>query len=62
MYHFWQSGAETVENIRFGEHPASAPDRRTTTTRSAGSWIFRAFISNIGASIALVEEKVRGNG
>ena len=27
MYHFWQTGAETVENVRFGEHPAGGPDR-----------------------------------
>ena len=47
MYHFWQTGAETMENVRFGEHPAGGPDRWTTTTGSAGysdSWAFIGII------------------
>ena len=62
MYHFWQTGAEIVENVRFGEHPAATTDRWSTTTRSGASWNSRAFISRIGATCVISGEIERGNG
>ena len=62
MYHVWQTGAETVENVRFGEHPAGGPDRWGTITRSAGSWNSRAFISIIGATCVISGGEVGCNG
>ena len=56
MYHFWQTGAETMENVRFGEHPAGGPDRRGTKAGSAGAWFFRAFIGIIGATCVISGE------
>ena len=62
MYHFWQAGAETVENVRFGEHPAGGPDRGTTTSSSAGTRNSRAFIGIIGATCVISGGKVGCNG
>ena len=56
MYHFWQTGAETVENVRFGEHPTGGPDRRATKAGSAGYWNFTAFIGIIGATCVIPGE------
>ena len=56
MYHFWQTGAETVENVRFGEHPAGGPDRWATTIGSAGTKNSRAFIGTIGATCVISGE------
>ena len=58
MYHFWQSGAETVENVSFGEHPAGGPDRWSTKAGSGGSWFSRAFIGIICATCVISGEKV----
>ena len=62
MYHFWQTGAETVENITFGEHPAVTRDRRSTKAGSEGAWNSRAFIGIIGATCVISGEKVGCNG
>ena len=58
MTHFWQTGAETVENIMFGEHPAATRDRWGTITRSGGPWNSRAFIGIIGATCVISGGKV----
>ena len=62
MKHFWPTGAEIVENITFGEHPAAAAGRGTTKARSEGYSNSRAFISIIGATCVISGEKVGGNG
>ena len=62
MYHFGQAGAEKVENVRFGEHPAGGPDRQTTKIRFGGSWNSRAFIGIIGATCVISGGKVGCNG
>ena len=62
MKHSWRASAETVENIRFGEHPAGGPDRRGTKTGSAGSWFFRTFIGIFCAACVISGEIYRGNG
>ena len=62
MYHFWQTGAETVENVRFGEHPTGGPDRRDTKAPSGASWNSWAFISIIGATCVISGEKVGEDG
>ena len=59
---FWPTGAETVENVRFGEHPAATTGRWSTKARSAASWFFRAFISIIGATCVISWEKWGGTG
>ena len=62
MYHFWPTGAEIVENVTFGEHPAAAAGRGTTTAGSGGTWNSRAFISIIGATCVISWKKVGCNG
>ena len=58
MYHFWPTGAEIVENVTFGEHPAAAATRGTIKAGSAGPWNSRAFISIINATCVISGEKV----
>ena len=62
MYHFWQTGAETVENVRFGEHPAGGPGRGTTKDSSGGTRNSRAVISIISATCVISGEIQKGNG
>ena len=56
MHNFWQTGVETVEDVRFGEHPAGGPDRWTTKTCSGGCSDSWAFISIIGATCVISGE------
>ena len=53
MYHFWQTGAETVENVTFGEHPAAAAGRVGIKAGFAGSRNSRAFMSIINATCVI---------
>ena len=56
MKHFWPTGAEIVENITFGEHPAATTSRWSTKAGSAGAWNSRAFISIIDATCVIPGE------
>ena len=56
MYHFWQTGAEIVENVTFGEHPATTKGRWDPTAPSGGSWNSWAFISIIVATCVIPVE------
>ena len=56
MYHFWQTGAEIVENVTFGEHPVAAASRVATKAGSGGPWNSRAFISIINATCVISGE------
>ena len=62
MYHFWPTGAEIMENVTFGEHPAATGGRWATKIGSGGSWNSRAFISIIGATCVISYEKVGCHG
>ena len=44
MCHFWQAGAETLENVTFGELAAPPESRRSTTSSSGAYRLLRAFI------------------
>ena len=56
MYHFWQTGAEIVENVTFGEHLVATTGRWTTKTGSGGYWNSRAFIRIIVATCVIPGE------
>ena len=53
MKHFWPTGAEIVENVTFGEHPAATRGRWDTKTPSGAYSNSRAFISIIGATCVI---------
>ena len=44
MCHFWEAGAETEENITFGELAARLQDRWRTTTGSGANQLSMGFI------------------
>ena len=46
MLHFWQAGAEVMENVSFGELAAPPGSRRSTTTRSGGYRLLRVFMND----------------
>ena len=62
MKHFCQTGAEIVENVSFGKHPATTKSRWGTKADSAGAWNFRAFKGIIGATCVIPGKIYRGNG
>ena len=47
MTYFWQAGAETMENVTFGEQPRQWQRGGEQRGGSVASWVFRAFICKI---------------
>ena len=60
MWFPWQAGAETVENVRFGEQSRQRKRGEDQRARSASYQILRAFISKNKATCIIPAARNKG--